>query len=84
MANIANFEIDGVSYSYDKESRNPLALKNIKKAIEGDLVYDKDSRGITEVVGSNCSPAAPVENQDFEEPAEDEETEEIPSADDAE
>lgn len=50
MANMAEFIIDGVSYTYDKESRDPLALKNVKKALDGELIYDKDSRGITEVV----------------------------------
>lgn len=47
MANIANFEVDGVSYTYDTESRSPLALKNIKKAFDGNLVYGKDASSMT-------------------------------------
>lgn len=42
MANIQNFEVNGVSYAYDTESRSPLAKKNIKKALDGDLVYKQD------------------------------------------
>ena len=49
MANIAQFENDGVSYTYDMESRSPLADNNIKKAVEGKLVYDKDTKAPTEV-----------------------------------
>lgn len=42
MANIQNFEVNGVSYAYDTESRSPLAKKNVKKAFDGDLVYKQD------------------------------------------
>lgn len=49
MANISQFESEGVSYTYDMESRSPLADKNIKKAVEGKLVYDKDTNPPTEV-----------------------------------
>ena len=51
MANIANFEVDGVSYSYDTESRNPLSNKVKAKAFEGELVYDANTKAPTEVVG---------------------------------
>ena len=49
MANIAQFSKDGVSYTYDMESRSPLADKNVKKAVEGELVYDKETKAPTEV-----------------------------------
>lgn len=42
MANIQNFEVNGVSYAYDTESRSPLAKKNVKKALDGELVYKID------------------------------------------
>lgn len=51
MANVANFEVNGVSYSYDTESRNPLADKVKVKAFEGGLVYDINTKAPTEVVG---------------------------------
>ncbi len=47
MANISQFEADGAVYTYDKESRSPLALKNVKKAFEGTLVYGVDKSGMT-------------------------------------
>ena len=51
MANIANFEVNGVSYSYDTESRNPLSNKVKTKAFEGKLVYEVNTKAPTEVVG---------------------------------
>ncbi len=51
MANVANFEVNGVSYSYDTESRNPLSNKVKVKAFEGGLVYDINTKAPTEVVG---------------------------------
>ena len=51
MANISNFEVNGVSYSYDMESRNPLSDKVKVKAFEGGLVYDINTKAPTEVVG---------------------------------
>ena len=51
MANVANFEVNGVSYSYDTESRNPLADKVKVKAFKGGLVYDINTKAPTEVVG---------------------------------
>lgn len=51
MANIANFEVNGVSYSYDTESRNPLSNKVKAKAFEGKLVYDANTKAPTEIVG---------------------------------
>lgn len=47
MANIAEKIIDGASYTYDMESRSPLAIKNVKKMIEGTLVYGTDNNGMT-------------------------------------
>ena len=51
MANVSNFEVNGVSYSYDTESRNPLSDKIKLKAFEGGLVYDINTKAPTEVVG---------------------------------
>lgn len=51
MANVSNFEVSGVSYSYDTESRNPLSDKVKLKAFEGGLVYDINTKAPTEVVG---------------------------------
>ena len=51
MANAANFEVNGISYSYDTESRNPLSDKVKVKAFEGGLVYDINTKAPTEVVG---------------------------------
>lgn len=51
MANVANFEVNGISYSYDMESRNPLSNKVKAKAFEGKLVYDANTKAPTEVVG---------------------------------
>ena len=51
MANVSNFEVNGVSYSYDTESRNPLSDKVKLKAFEGGLVYDINTKAPTEVVG---------------------------------
>lgn len=34
MANISSFIVDGVSYAYDTESKNPLSLGSIKKLFE--------------------------------------------------
>ena len=51
MANVSNFEVNGVSYSYDTESRNPLLDKVKLKAFEGGLVYDINTKAPTEVVG---------------------------------
>ena len=51
MANVSNFEVNGVSYSYDTESRNPLSDKVKVKAVSGKLVYDINTKEPTEVVG---------------------------------
>ena len=51
MASVSNFEVNGVSYSYDTESRNPLSDKVKLKAFEGGLVYDINTKAPTEVVG---------------------------------
>ncbi len=48
MANIAEFNIDGASYTYDTESRDPLTKKNMKKVIDCEMVYDIDSKSPTE------------------------------------
>lgn len=36
MANISSFIVDGVSYAYDTESKNPLSLGSIKKLFEAE------------------------------------------------
>lgn len=51
MANIAEKMIDGVSYTYDTESKNPLALKNVKKMVDGTLLYTTDKSGVSAPVG---------------------------------
>ncbi len=51
MANVANFEVNGASYAYDTESRNPLSDKVKVKAVSGKLVYDINTKAPTEVVG---------------------------------
>lgn len=47
MANVAQFTINGASYTYDTESRNSLAFKNVKKAFDAELVYGTDASGMT-------------------------------------
>ena len=51
MANVANFEVNGASYAYDTEARNPLSDKVKVKAVSGKLVYDINTKEPTEVVG---------------------------------
>ena len=70
MANIANFEVNGVSYSYDTESRNPLSNKVKAKAFEGKLVYDANTKAPTEVVGipANSLKATGKESETSAEP----------------
>lgn len=74
MANISHFEADGVSYSYDTEARNTLGLRTFEKAINGDLVYDKDTKAPTEVVGIPANKLKAV----VEEPAGENEQEQEP------
>jgi hypothetical protein len=69
MANILSFEVDGVSYSYDTEARNPLAKIAIAKAAEGKLVYDANSKAPTEIVGIPANKLKVVAED--EEPVED-------------
>lgn len=77
MANIANFEINGVSYAYDTESRNPLATRvKIKQAKEG-IVYDINTKAPTEVVGIPANKLKVVEEA---EPAEEPSVEPVPVA----
>lgn len=69
MANIANFEVNGVSYAYDTETRNPLATRvRIKQAKEG-IVYDINTKAPTEVVGIPANKLKAVEEPAVEEPA---------------
>lgn len=68
MANISSFEVDGVSYSYDTEARNTLGLRTFEKAISGDLVYDKDTKAPTEVVGIPANKLKAVVEEPAEEP----------------
>ena len=68
MANISSFEINGVSYAYDTESRNPLATKvRIKQAKEG-IVYDINTKAPTEVVGIPANKLKAVEEEPAAEP----------------
>jgi len=71
MANISSFEVDGVSYSYDTEARNPLAKIAIAKAVEGELVYDANSKAPTEIVGIPANKLKAVAED--EEPVEEDE-----------
>ena len=72
MANVSNFEVNGVSYSYDTESRNPLSDKVKLKAFEGGLVYDINTKAPTEVVGvpANNLKVAGKANETSAEPVE--------------
>ena len=72
MANISNFEVNGVSYSYDMESRNPLSDKVKSKAVSGELVYDTNTKAPTEVVGipANILKAAEEVKEPAVEPSE--------------
>ena len=51
MANVANFEVNGASYAYDTEARNPLSDKEKVKAVAGKLVYGINTKEPKEVVG---------------------------------
>ena len=77
MANISSFEVDGVSYSYDTEARNTLGLRTFEKAISGDLVYDKDTKAPTEVVGIPANKLKAVVEAPAEEPAPAEPSDEV-------
>ena len=79
MANIANFEVNGVSYAYDTESRNPLATRvRIKQAKEG-IVYDINTKAPTEVVGIPANKLKAVEEEPaVEEPVVEEPVEPTP------
>ena len=46
MANITNSKVNGVSYTYDQESRSPLGLAAKMAMWEGTLVYDKNTKAI--------------------------------------
>lgn len=48
MANITNSKVNGVSYTYDQESRSPLGLAAKMAMWEGALVYDKNTKAPTE------------------------------------
>lgn len=50
MANISESKVEGVSYTYDSESRNPLGLKSKIRMWAGALVYDKDTKAPTEIL----------------------------------
>lgn len=68
MANISSFEVDGVSYSYDTEARNTLGLRTFEKAVNDGLVYDKDTKAPTEVVGIPANKLKAVVEAPAEEP----------------
>lgn len=42
--------LTGAVCAYDTEARNPLATANTKALVEGNLVYDKDTVGPTEII----------------------------------
>lgn len=70
MANIANFEVDGASYAYDTEARNPLSDQTKLKAASGELVYDINTKAPTEVIGIPANKLKVVEEDDeVEEPS---------------
>lgn len=70
MANIANFEVDGASYAYDTEARNPLSDQTKLKAASGELVYDINTKAPTEVIGIPANKLKVVEEDDeAEEPS---------------
>lgn len=51
MANLANFEIDGASYSYDSEAKNSLGISMIKKIINNETaeIYAVGNQTVKEV-----------------------------------
>jgi hypothetical protein len=57
MANISESKVEGVSYTYDSESRNPLGLKAKIRMWSGALVYDKDTKAPTEILEGVPVPA---------------------------
>lgn len=49
-ANINESKVEGVSYTYDSESRSPLGLKAKIRMWAGTLVYDEKSKPPTEIL----------------------------------
>lgn len=74
MANISSFVVDGVSYAYDTESKNPLGIAAKKAAFEGTLVYGTDGSGYTAIDKGEDKVITPAE-KDADEEAEDEDEE---------
>lgn len=62
MANIKSFNIDGASYAYDSEEKNPLALKNVKAALNGELVYPAATPTVTLDVAEKVDTIASVKS----------------------
>lgn len=78
MANISSFIVDGVSYAYDTESKNPLGIAAKKAAIEGTLVYGTDGSGYTAIDKGEDKVITPAEKAADEEPSDEEPSDEEP------
>lgn len=76
MANISSFVVDGVSYAYDTESKNPLGIAAKKAAIEGTLVYGTDGSGYTAIDKGEDKVITPAEKAADEEDEDEDEDEE--------
>ena len=63
MANIAEFNIDGASYTYDTESRDPLTKKNMKKVIDCEMVYDIGSKVVERPDSKVVEPPRPTDQR---------------------
>ena len=57
MAHISESKVDGVVYTYDSESRNPLGLDAKMRMWAGTLVYDKNTRAPTRILKDVEAPA---------------------------
>lgn len=60
MAHISESKVDGVVYTYDSESRNPLGLDAKMRMWAGTLVYDKDTKAPTKILKDGTPAPAPV------------------------
>lgn len=57
MAHVSESKVEGVVYTYDSESRNPLGLDAKMKMWAGTLVYDKNTRAPTRILKDVEAPA---------------------------
>lgn len=60
MAHISESKVDGVVYTYDSESRNPLGLDAKMRMWAGTLVYDKNTRAPTRILKGDIPAPTPV------------------------